>query len=82
MNHRLRLTTPCRAKALEAGLWQTSSGVMIRVEEMPAPHLINALLKALAAAEPRSIIDPLTRELVRRGLEDAALQEASRRMVK
>jgi hypothetical protein len=39
---------------------------------MPAPHLINALLKALAAAEPRSIIDPLTRELVRRGLEDAA----------
>jgi hypothetical protein len=46
---------------------------MIRVEEMPAPHLINALLKALAAAEPRSIIDPLTRELVRRGLEDAAL---------
>jgi hypothetical protein len=80
MDHTLRLTAACRAQALKAGLWQSANGAMIPIERMPAPHLINALLKALAAAEPRSIIDPLTRELVRRGLEDAAMTAASRRM--
>lgn len=75
----MRLTTACRAKALEAGLWQSADGTMIQVWKMRAPHLINALLKSLASGDPTTITQPLAREVQRRGLEAAAEAEARRR---
>lgn len=75
----MRLTTACRAKALEAGLWQTADGSMTPVATMRGTHLINALLKSLAAGDPTTITQPLAREVKRRGLEPAAEAEARRR---
>lgn len=47
-----RLSIAARAEALDAGLYQTGVGVFVRLAEMNDSHLVNALLKALAADEP------------------------------
>ena len=75
-----RLSTHTRAKALEAGLWQTSKGTLISIYKMPDGHLVNALLKALAAGDPRSITRPLAAEITRRRLQDYAMRVAEERM--
>ena len=79
MNHRLRLTIGCRAKALEAGLWQRADGRTVRLAEMHPAHLVNAYLGALAAGEPEGITRPLAEAVVTRGLAEAARAEAERR---
>lgn len=72
------LAAACRAKALEAGIYVGRRNVE-RLHSMERTHLINAVLASLAANEAPEITGPLTSELVRRGLEGAAMREARRR---
>ena len=74
-----RLTVACRAKALEAGQWQQHDGTFLPLRRMPDPHLVNALLRALAEREPVTITRPLAAEVRRRGLDNYALAQAAAR---
>lgn len=49
------------------------------IRRMADGHLVNALLKALAENRPADETDPLTAEVVKRGLVDRLLGEAQRR---
>lgn len=73
------LTRACRIRALQCGQWQRSNGEIVAVRRMHPAHLVNALLAALAAGEPRGITDPLAAEVVRRKLTNDALREAEGR---
>lgn len=68
-----------RVKMLEAGCWQGHDGRCVGLADMPAGHLVNALLKALAAGEPATITRPLAAEVARRRLQDYALRIAATR---
>lgn len=61
-----------------SGLWTATDGQLIPIGTMPAGHLINAYLRALANQEPE-FAQPLAIEVVRRGLAEAAWREAQRR---
>ena len=74
-----RLTAACRATALEAGQWQRHDGTFVALRKMPDPHLVNALLRALADREPVTITRPLAAEVARRNLRDYALAVAAER---
>lgn len=76
---RARLSQPSRRKALEAGLWQKSNGEVIALCRMNDAHLINALLKSLAEGDPPASVAPLTKEVVRRNLYEAAMRVAEER---
>ena len=65
-------TTKRKADLLAAGLYPTSKGFVVKLAEMNDHHLINALLKALRAAEPEAVTYPLAREVKRRGLSGEA----------
>lgn len=75
----MRLTSDCRAKALEAGIYAARDGRRIRLRRMADAHLVNAYLRALSDGEPRGVTEPLAREVVRRGLREAAEREVERR---
>jgi hypothetical protein len=76
----VKLTLRCRARALEAGVWQRSDGTFIDVRDMPDGHLLNAYLLALQQGEPPCITSPLGAEVVARHLETTALAMAAERM--
>jgi len=73
------LATASRRKALEAGLWETSAGDVIPIGALHDAHLINALLKTLGEGRPEREVRPLAAEVVRRGLNEAAMNEAAAR---
>ena len=75
----MRYAAATRAKALEAGLWTTHRGAVVPLARLHDAHLVNALLRSLADAEPEGITGPLAAEVTRRGLADAAWAEAQRR---
>ena len=69
-----------RARAAECGLWQTSSGEMVRIRKMNDGHLVNALLKELQAPRRSAgAVRALSREVMRRRLRDFALAVAAER---
>jgi hypothetical protein len=69
----LRFDLRTRTKMAEAGIYQQHDGHVIYVEEMPDPHLVYALLKALREADSVRITRPLAAEVKRRKLEDYAM---------
>lgn len=74
------IDTRDRASLLANGLWPRRNGEAMLLTEMNDHHLINALLKCLAAGDdPETIVEPLAREVNRRGLEADAMTEAARR---
>jgi hypothetical protein len=73
------LTDACRLKALEAGLWTASDGSFVPIRQMHDAHLINTLLKALAAGVSPRYTRALAEEVNARGLRDAAFAEVERR---
>lgn len=68
-----------QAEALASGGWVTAHGRHIVLRTMNDSHLINALLKSLADKAPEDVVQPLAREVSRRGLRGAAMTEAERR---
>lgn len=76
----MRLDARTRAKALEAGVYAARDGRQIRLRQMADAHLVNAYLRALADGEPRAIVEPLGREVLRRNLREAAEREVERRV--
>lgn len=74
-----RLTADCRAKALEAGLWQRGDGEFEPLRTMHRDHLVNALLRALLDGDPKSITEPLAKEIRRRRLKAYAFRVCSER---
>ena len=79
MDHAHKLDVVTRAKALEAGQWQKADGSFVALADMVDEHLLNALLKALADQEPDGITHPLAAEVIRRGLEQKAMDWADAR---
>lgn len=75
----MALSLPTRITALQAGLWQTHTGKVVRLRAMHDAHLVNALLKSLAEGEPRAITEPLSAEVVRRNLREMAIRMAEER---
>ncbi len=71
-------STATRSKANEAGWYQSRKG-SLAIRGLHDAHLINALLRCLAVGDDPGIVEPLTREVVRRGLVDEAMREAERR---
>jgi hypothetical protein len=74
-----RLGPEARVAALKAGFWQRSDNGLVALRDMPDGYLVNAYLKALGQGDAAEIVEPLAREVVRRGLRDAALQAAAER---
>jgi hypothetical protein len=81
-----RLSPACRVKLLEAGTWQRSDGTAVRLRDMPDGHLVNALLKHIwlgqrdyTLPQYHAVAEMLTREVVRRNLQDYALAVAAER---
>jgi hypothetical protein len=74
-----RLNPAARAEMLRAGFWQRSDNGLVALADMPDGYLVNAYLKALGQGDAAEIVEPLAREVVRRGLRDAALQAAAAR---
>ena len=75
-----RLTAACRAKALEAGIWQRHDGRFEKLRKMNNDHLVNALLRALLEGEPETITRPLAAEIKRRRLVRYAQRICAERM--
>lgn len=76
-----RLSRATRAKAAEAGLWETSAGEVVAIRKMNDGHLVNALLKELAAGDRHeAVVAALAGEVKRRRLEEFALAVAAERM--
>lgn len=67
-----------RVALLRRGTWQATNGTLVPLAQMPGPHLVNAYLRALLNDE-QDLAQPLAAEVVRRGLQEAAWQEAARR---
>lgn len=51
----------------------------VPIRQMPDGYLVNALLRALADGKDADITDPLTAEVVKRGIVDRVLAEAQAR---
>jgi len=79
MTHEHKLTADCRAKALEAGEWQTSTGHFIELRKMPDSHLCNAMLQAISNADDPRIIELLAVEIERRDISELATAMAMER---
>jgi hypothetical protein len=73
------VATSVRVEALANGAWISSPGCHIPLRRMNDSHLVNALLKSLAAGDPEGIVLPLAAEVDRRGLRGMALEVAEKR---
>lgn len=59
--------------------YRRANGTLVAIPRMLDGHLVNALLKALAAGEPEAVTRPLAAEVARRGLQPYAEAVAAER---
>ena len=73
------MDTRTRQGLLRAGWWLSSTGDVIRVTGMHDKHVVNALLKTLADAQPAWMVRQLVAEVTRRNLMSAVEAEIVKR---